>query len=232
MLKHVLLKYTPLSSHKATRVCFVRSSPTNSTITHGEEVDKHSEATVFPKQKLRLRRITPTELSKAVTRRKKLSRPFTPPASDEDHNEEKAEEVPVYKNKKRVSRTDMNNWRLRYDKIPIAERDELVSYVSEKLGNQASITRPFQDAYTAPSVIGIAKEDVDFCYDRLLEVGFKRGEAAAILPYLPSCLVLDFVSLKRMCDLLMEYGVGWRLFLYDHCHCLFLPTAIVSANCM
>ena len=231
MLKSSLYTIHPSSACKSTLSTLVRTLCTAATEFSGEEIESCCETTVFPtpvSSDLRMRRVTPRQLSIAVSKRKKKSRPFTEPPQ----NDLKSDKLFTVVERRKVPRTksySIHEPQLRYDKTPIAEREALVSYVSEKLGAQKSITRPFQDAYTAPSVIGTTKEDIDNCFSHLLEVGFKKQDAAAILPYLPfSCLVVDFKLIKRMCDLLESYEIRWRLFLYEHCHCLLNPTEIVS----
>ncbi len=232
MLKHVLSRVPSFSVCKATQSCKTRTFTVIGGCTVGDDIDIVCETAVFTQGESHMRRVTPKQLSIAVSRRKRLTRPYLESPDSPNANEEP---IPEHDNRsanknKRFARTEANgvhNWRIRYDKVQIAERDALVSHVSKKLGSQLSITRPFQDAYTAPSVIGMSEKDVDSCYDKLLEAGFKKQEAAAILPYLPSCLALDFATLKETCDMLVEYQIGWRPFLTDNCHCLLYPVAIV-----
>ncbi len=224
------------SCHKIVRCTSTRLSTVAGTGINGEEIELNQEASGPSIQPLRTRKVTPAQLSIALSKRKKQTRPFTEKAV-EDATTTAATTTDTHKTRQRFTASSINtgsdkvaSYKLRYDKVPIPEREQLIAYVSHKLGTQSSIKRPFQDAYTAPSVIGTTTKDIDDRYDDLLEAGFSKKEASTILPHLPSCLILDCTRMKRMCDLLTQYNIAWRSFLNDHCYTLFLPMCIVSCN--
>ena len=220
------------SFHKILRYTSTRLSTVAGTGTNGEKIELNHEASDPSKQPLRTRKVTPAQLSIALSKRKKQTRPFTENAVEDATTPAATTTTNTHKKRQRYTASSINtasaSYKLRYDKVHIPERDQLITYVSHKLGTQSSIKRPFQDAYTAPSVIGTTNKDIDDRYDDLLEAGFSKKEASTILPHLPSCLILDCTIIKRMCDLLSQYNIAWRPFLYDHCFTLFLPTCIVS----
>lgn len=231
MMKTSFIRFTPC--HTKPLISSMCTSTVYAT-TNGEDVSVSSDVAVFPTS-TSVRKVTPKQLSVAVSKRKKLSR-IGVEVKENNVEDKEVLEDPKTGNKKKKNtkprRDNLRTWKLRYDKQTIPERDELVSHVSKTLGSQLSITRPFQDAYTAPSVIGMDKNDVDLCYEGLINAGLKKADAASILPYLPSCLVLDYGSIKEMCELLSENGIGWRSFIEHHCYCLCQPIDTVSRQGM